>query len=506
MTLQIPRPRLRRARWAALAAAIGIALAGCGQSGGGAAPGTDPVVTVPLAAPLAVINPIMDTAAGGAVYSSMFQSMVFNQDPAGPVPALAESWETAPDGMTWTFHLDPDAKFHDGTPVTADDVVFTLTQEKEPANPHAGTLGILDRAEAVDPHTVVLHLTKPNSALVAIIGAKYILPKDYYERVGPAGFSAAPIGSGPFKFVKAIDGGGVELARVDAWHGPEQPLAGIRFKPVTSSQAQVAGLQTGELNIVPDLPTSQADRLAAMDGIEVVETGGAPVSFIAFDVRSGPGQDRDFREAVNLAIDKDALVKTVMQGHAQPAASLITPPVVGHDPTRRPTPYDPERAKQLLARSSYDGSPIPFTYPTSVLVNADEMAKAVANYLSAVGIAVQPIPIDYSTFLQQWAAKQITGMYMMQYKNGTDADTIITSLYARGTRVLFDDPEVFATVDRTREATGEERLAALAELEQLVLDKNRYYAPLLVPNAVYGVTDGIPLNANPFNPILVAWK
>jgi peptide/nickel transport system substrate-binding protein len=163
-------------------------------------------------------------------------------------------------------------------------------------------------------------------------------------------------------------------------------------------------------------------------------------------------------------------------------------------------------AKAKLAQSGYDGSPIPFTYPTSVLVNADEMAKAVANYLSAVGITVQPIPIDYSTFLQQWAGKQITGMYMMQYKNGTDADTIVSSLYARGTRVLFDDPEVFATVDKSRETTGDERLAVLADLEKQVLDQHRYYAPLVVPNAVYGMTEGVPMTPNPFNPVLVAWK
>lgn len=507
MTVPTSRHRRRRLRWAAVLTAAGIALAGCGSGAADtAAADGPPTATVPLSAPLAVINPILDTAAGGPVYSSMFQSLVFNQDPEGPVPALAESWETSEDGLTWTFHLDPDAKWHDGTQVTAEDVVFTLTQEQQPSNPHAGTLGILDRAEAADPATVLLHLNRPNSALVAIIGAKYILPKAYYEQVGPSGFSAAPIGSGPFKFVEAVAGGGVELTRVENWHGPEQPLAGITFTPVPSAQAQVAGLQSGDLNVVPELPTSQAERVAGLPGVRVEEIGGAPVSFIAFDLRSGPGADQNFREAVNLAVDKEALAATVMQGHAVPAAGLITPPVVGYDSTRTPTGYDPERARALLAESGYDGSPIPFTYPTSVLVNADEMANAVASYLSEIGITVQPTPIDYSTFLQQWAGQQLTGMYMMQYKNGTDADTIVSSLYARGTRALFDDPQVFDTVDRSRETTGDERLAVLAELERQVIDENRYYAPLLVPNAMYGVAEGIPLVPNPFNPIFVTWK
>ena len=117
------------------------------------------------------------------------------------------------------------------------------------------------------------------------------------------------------------------------------------------------------------------------------------------------------------------------------------------------------------------------------------------------------IPLDYTTFLQKWAAHKIDGMYIMQYQNGRDPDTIISSLYAGGSRAMFTDATVTAEVAATRTATeGSARQAALKTLENNVINTQYYYAPIMVPNAIYGVRKGIPFTPNPFSAVYITYK
>jgi peptide/nickel transport system substrate-binding protein len=462
---------------------------------------------VPLAAPLAVIDPTVDTAAGNLVYQTLFQTLVFNSDPSGPIPSLAKSWSTSADGLTWTFKLDPTAKFSDGTAVTSADVVFTIQKEMVAGNPHAGTLTNLASVDASDPETVNFHLKAVNAAFLAIISAKYIVPAAYYQSVGADGFSKAPIGSGPFKMDSQTGGGAVVSDSPTFTLVKKQQYSKITFTPVPSLQSQIAGLQSGTLDVVPNIVSSQVDQLKSDSNVEVKETDSSGgVSFIAFNTTTAPGNNLAFRKAVNEAIDRSAMVKTIMSGHASVATGLFTPSVLDYDKTRKAPTFDLTQAKKDLAASGYDGSAINMTYPTSVLVNADLVAQAVASFLSDLGVKVNLIPLDYTTFLQKWAAHAIDGMYIMQYQNGADPDTIISSLYAGGSRVMFTDQAVTDAVALTRTTTGDARAKALASLENLVINTDVYYAPLMVPNAIFGVKKGIPFTPNPFGAIYITYK
>jgi peptide/nickel transport system substrate-binding protein len=483
---------------------------GSGSSGGSAASSASSSqvpVTVPLAAPLAVIDPTVDTAAGNAVYQTVFQTLVFYSDPSGtPIPSLAKSWTTSPDGLTWTFNLNPSAKFSDGTAVTSADVVFTIQKEMVAGNPHAGTLTNLASVDASDPETVNFHLKSANAAFLAIISAKYIVPAAYYQQVGADGFSKAPIGSGPFK-IDSEAGGGAVVVLNPTYTAIKQQYSKITFTPVPSAQSQVAGLQSGTLDIVPNIASSQVDQLKSDANIEIKETDSSGgVSFIAFDTTTAPGNNLDFRKAVDEAIDRNAMVKTIMNGHAQVATGLFTPSVVDYDKSRKAPTFDLTQAKKDLAASGYSGQAIDMTYPTSVLVNADLVAQSVQSFLGDLGVKVNLIPLDYTTFLQKWAAHQITGMYIMQYQNGIDPDTIISSLYAGGSRVMFTDQQVTDEVNQTRTTTGDARFKALQTLENTVINTDYYYAPLMVPHAIYGVKKGIPFTANPITAIYINYK
>ncbi|MCW2602459.1 MAG: oligopeptide transporter substrate-binding protein [Pseudonocardiales bacterium] len=500
-------------RWiAAAAASIAVVMlaASCGgsSSGGGSSSSSDgPAVaadiSVPLPAPLAVIDPTVDTAAGGTVYGVLFRSLVFN-GLDGPVPALAKSWAISPDGLTWTYTLDTSLKFQDGSAFDSADVLFTFQKMLTAGNPHLGTLSIVASIEAPTPDTFVFHLKTPNAAFIILSGGKSIVPSDYYQSVGADGFSKSPIGAGPYKFDSAVAGGGV---KVTAWadYPIKQPFKSIDFVPVPSPQAQIAGLQTGTLDVVANVAASQVETLKSDSKLKITETEGNNVAFIAFNTGQAPMSSLDFREGVDLAFDRDAMVKTLLSGHGVAAGGLITQPTIGYPDLDAPK-YDATAAKAAIKKSGYDGSAINLTYPTSVLLNADLTAQAVASYLNDVGVKVTLIPLDYTTFLQQWAAKTIQGMYIMGYNNGIDADTIISSLYAGGSRVLFTDDAVTTAVALTRTTSGDVRVKALKALEELVMETKHYYAPLMMPNVIYASTAGLPFTPNAFSPMYAAPK
>lgn len=485
-----------------LSVVAGLLLAACGS---GASTGTDETagattsITVPLSASLATLDPTQDVFAGNTVFKTLFQPLVDLSDADGARPDLALSWTTSDNGLTWTFELDPDATFSDGTPVTSEDVVFTIDLELQDSNPHAASLIDIKKVAAPDPQTVVFTLKEPNASFLTQGPAKYIVPKDYYTEVGADQFAKEPVGSGPFEYEAAVAGGGVTVVTNPDYSGSEQLYDQITFTVVPTAEAQVAGLTTGALDIVPNIATSQVDLLKASPGVSVVDGGpSTTVSFIAFDQRVSPTDDLDFRRAVSESIDRQALADTILGGYASVGTGFVTPPEDEYDESRAAPEYDAQQAAADLAASGYSGQTVTLTYPTSTLVNPEETAQAVAAYIEDIGVKVNLVPLDYTTFLQKWIAHDLEGMYLFQYTVGSsDPDAIFRSLAAEGSRAMFTDDEVFDQFTRTETETGDERTAAVAELQAMLFDEKVYYTPLLNPNALFGVRTSVSFTPNP---------
>lgn len=283
-------------------------------------------------------------------------------------PALAESWERV-DGRTLDLKLRQGVKFHDGSPLTAEDVVFSFgsvrrTDEKSPGFGTAQQfLSTIESVEAIDDNTirVISSVTDPTIELRLTAWGSQIVSKAAFEAAGGFdGFAQAPVGTGPFR-VKSLSPDAVDLvAFEDYWAGrPDVNQLTYRLAPELSSR--IAGLVSGDFDIIADVPTDQFEPIKASPNLEVVGGTIASMRVVKFDTRNKQLADPRVRRALAMAIDRQAIVDAlwaglvdVPHGHQLPAFGPLFDP-------DRPTPvYDPEAAKALLQEAGYDGTPIPF--------------------------------------------------------------------------------------------------------------------------------------------------
>jgi peptide/nickel transport system substrate-binding protein len=266
---------------------------------------------------------------------------------------LAESWEVSEDTLTYTFKLR-ETNFHDGTPCTADDVVFSIQRVADPeVSGWSSLLSAIKSVEAADPQTVVITLNQPWApfeADLALYGAS-IVPKAAFEEQGEELWEH-PIGTGPFMFDSWEKGVQVVLKKNPSYWDEGKPyLDELVFKVLIDSNARVLQLQGGELDIATDVPFNQIEPLSTNPDFVLVPDAVAKIDYIALNLLRPPLDDKNLRQAINYAVDKDAIIQNVLFGAGQPATSYL-PLMPGHDPESPGYPFDLEKAKQLVADSA----------------------------------------------------------------------------------------------------------------------------------------------------------
>lgn len=302
-------------------------------------------------------------------------------------PGLAESWEVSDDGLTYTFHIR-EATFHDGTPVTAEDVAFCLTRAAfDEASSMTFFFSAVDKYEATDERTVVATLKDvwvPFEADLALFGAS-IYPKAAFEAQAEALWDA-PIGSGAFMFESWDRGSQIVLAKnPNYWDEGKPYLDQLTFKVLTDSNARMLQFQGGELDIVTDVPFNQIQPLSQdANFVTLPDDAAARIDYIGLNVTRAPLDDKKLRQAINYAVDKDAIIENVLFGAGVPATSYL-PLMYGHDPDSPGYPFDLEKAKQLVAESN---SPDGFTFELLTSVGdsvGSQVCQLVAAQLAEIG-------------------------------------------------------------------------------------------------------------------------
>jgi peptide/nickel transport system substrate-binding protein len=302
-------------------------------------------------------------------------------------PGLAESWEVSDDGLTYTFNLRQ-ANFHDGTPVTANDVAFCLNRTAfDEASSMTFFFSAVDNFEATDDQTVVATLKDvwvPFEADLALFGAS-IYPQAAFEAQGDELWEA-PIGSGPFMFESWDRGSQIVLNKnPEYWDEGKPYLDQLTFKVLTDSNARMLQFQGGELDIVTDVPFNQLEPLSQNpDYVVLPDDAAARIELIALNVTRAPLDDKKLRQAINYAVDKDAIIQNVLFGAGVPATSYL-PLMAGHDPDSPGYPFDLEKAKQLVAESN---SPDGFEFELLTSVGdtvGSQVAQLVAAQLAEIG-------------------------------------------------------------------------------------------------------------------------
>jgi len=312
----------------------------------------------PTAYPITAPGALVDILVNKTIYNSLVQYKLTDGN-IEVVPDLAVSWEANEDITQYTFKLRTDVTWHDGEPLTSADVKFTFDSVLDP-NVNAqfsGPISAVESVEAPDDETIVFNLKAPFAPLPVMLGYNQaIVPKHLLEGQDlnqPAEFLAAPVGTGPFKFVELSQGSHLQVEANENYFDGRPHLDGIIFQVITDGNARVAQLRSGDIDFtVIDAP--QVNSVSDVEALQVVEATQVSYHFLAFNHTVERLQDPSVRRALTLALDRQAIVEKMLQGYGQ-VANGPTHPALGdfYNPDVTTYGYDPEQSKQLLADAGW---------------------------------------------------------------------------------------------------------------------------------------------------------
>ncbi|MBW6463396.1 MAG: ABC transporter substrate-binding protein [Bacillota bacterium] len=336
-----------------------------------------------------------DTRTASNVAWSIFNSLVWLNDEGVIVPSLAEDWTVSDDGLVYTFKLREDIVFHNGYAFSADDVVFTWERGQGSDITYREDFLAVAQMNKIDEYTVEAVLDTPNAMLLLQMNEHWgIMSKQYHEEVGEEGYLQAPVGTGPFKFVEWRAGDRIVLEAFEDYFEEGYPKVDrIEYRPIPDSSTRFAALVNDDIDIVSGLGPEQADSVQAEEGVTLVTYPLDRVFYITFNNMSTgigtPIEDKLVRQAMSYAIDYQTIIDRIFDGYAERTAGFIVSGNLGYDPSVEPYPYDPDRAKELLAEAGYpDGFSIEMAGPSETYINFEQVLQAVVGYWGEVGIDV----------------------------------------------------------------------------------------------------------------------
>lgn len=436
------------------------------------------------------------------VTEQMFEGLTWVDEENNIVPALAESWEISEDGLEYTFKLREGVTFHNGETFEADDVLATWEAGKDPANAYAYRYENWGTVEIIDDYTVKMTTEELDALFLRNLSEEGIYPGDYYEEVGFDGFEAFPVGTGPFKFVEWIKGEKIVLeAYEDYWDEALPKLATVVFRPIGESSTRLAAVQTGEIHIANRLIAEEADQLADNPDVNVISYSNDRSYYITFNnLSSGIGQPTEdvlVRQALNYAVDRQAIVDALFDGKATLSSGYISPFNLGFDESIEPYPYDPEKAKELLAEAGYaDGFEIGFACPIGAYPQFEQVCEAIGGYLNDVGITFEGGEIQFLESGQYWdleANKELPPMFgdAWSVTTGEALVRLQGGLLAENSYAAWEDPDLKSLIDQASQTIDtDERAAVYNEIHQYMYDDPPFIY-LYYPNVFEAVNKAV---------------
>jgi peptide/nickel transport system substrate-binding protein len=348
------------------------------------------------------------------VLSNLFDTLV-RRHPDGTLhPGLATAWQRA-GPTTWQLALRPDVRWHDGTRLTAVDAKYSLDRTFDPSVKAARLLPLfqtIERTETPDPGTLVIHTRRPDVLIPArLAGWGHIVPWTYIDRVGFTGFNRRPVGSGPLRFVSWTKGEQCVLeANRDYWDGGLD-LDRVVFRPVPAPAARMDALLRDDADLITQLSPEYGERVASHPSTRVVGAPYAGLYVLAVNVRVAPLNQPLVRQALSLAVDRDAIVKDIWRGRGLVPNGPIPRGDNHHDPSLPPLPYNPREARDRLRRASYRGEPIVLETTNGYVANDKAMTEMIAEMWEDVGVNVVVEVIDSAVRHQKNQQKTFKGLW-----------------------------------------------------------------------------------------------
>jgi peptide/nickel transport system substrate-binding protein len=406
-------------------------------------------------------------------------------------PSLAQSWAESEDGLTYEFKLRPGLTFHNGDPVTTEDVKFSFERYKG-----TGAAALKDHVsdvEIVDPQVVRFHLKTPWPDFMTFYGttataAGIIVPKKYLSEVGDDGFKKHPIGAGPYKFVSTKPGIEVVLEAFPKYWRRVPSVKTLVMRSVPEATTRALMLKTGEADIAYALDGIDAEGIQKDPKLKVVASKHASIFWVEFTEQwdpKSPWHDLRVRQAANYALDRQKINEAGCLGFCPPAG-VIVPRVMDFALQAEPLPYNPEKAKQLLTEAGYpkgfdagEFTPNP-GFPT--------VADSIMNYLNAAGIHLKMRQMERATFYANWTERKLHGVVMVGAGNsGNAASRVENFIQSKGTYAFGGYPDIDELYQQQAgERDRAKREAILFKIQQLTIDR-AMYAPVMDLRALMGI-------------------
>jgi peptide/nickel transport system substrate-binding protein len=405
--------------------------------------------------------------------------------------SLAESWKESPDGLTYEFKLRSGLKFHNGDPVTTEDVKFSFERYRG-----AGHKVLQERVrlvEIVDPLTIRFHLKEPWPDFMTFYGttatgAGIVVPKKYLAQVGDDGFLKHPIGAGPYRFVSHKPGVEVVLEANPAYWRKVPAVKRFVMKSVVDGTSRVAMLKKGDADLAYALDGEDAENVRRDPRLQLVPSKHASIFWIEFaeqwDPKS-PWHDKRLRLAVNHALNRQTINEVACLGYCPPTG-IIVPRVMDFALQTTGPAYDPPKAKQLLAEAGYpNGIDAGEFVPLSPFFTAAEIAM---NQLGAVGIRLKLKSIERATFYAAWREKKLRGLFLVAAGNsGNAASRVGEFIYSKGSYAYGGYPDIDDLfLQQARERDVAKREALLHRIQQLTVERVMF-APVMDYRTLRGV-------------------
>ncbi|WP_431284465.1 ABC transporter substrate-binding protein [Humitalea sp. 24SJ18S-53] len=368
-------------------------------------------------------DPHQSFTANRNIQLHVYEPLVFQDAFLRPIPGVAESWRVV-DPLTWEFTLREGVRFHDGSPLTPEDVVFSIrrAQATTGLRTYAASVRAVTAVEVKDPRTIVIRTRTPYPvlpsamAVIAIVNARAVSATPDPDFNG-----AAAIGTGPYRWVRWRPGQDTVVERnANYWRTPE-PWSRVTFRFIPNDSARVAALLAGDVDVIDTVPSALNARVRESERTRLITANSLFVLYMHLDqhrdqalhvtgpdgqpLTRNPLKDVRVRQAMSIALNRTAIAERAMEGAAEPIGQIAPPGFIGHDPGLAPPPYDVLRARRLMAEAGY-----PQGFGLTLHCTADRFAgdartcQVVAQMLTAIGIRAQPEVLPTAVFFRRAAS------------------------------------------------------------------------------------------------------